>query len=121
MRGRIGHQCSALLTPDEKLEKELRAIGESSGDYLWPLPMWEEYTDDVKGSVGDVLNASRKREAGTIDGGMFLYQFAKKFPLWAHIDIASTMTGAPDQLLAKGSSGTAVRLLVELARTWKVR
>ncbi|MBI4268202.1 leucyl aminopeptidase family protein [Candidatus Uhrbacteria bacterium] len=112
----LGHHASALLTPYEKIEKNLRAAGERSGDYLWPLPMWEEYETDVRGAVGDVLNASRKREAGTIDGGMFLWQFAKKFAAWAHIDIASTMTTAPDQFLAKGASGTAVRLLVEIAR-----
>lgn len=115
----LGRHASALLTPNEKLEHDLRAIGEASGDYLWPLPMWEEYEQDVKGAIGDVLNAGRKREAGTIDGGMFLYQFAKKFLLWAHIDIASTMTTSPDQLLSKGASGTSVRFLVEIARTWK--
>ncbi|MDO8489936.1 MAG: leucyl aminopeptidase [bacterium] len=115
----LGHQASAILSPDEKLEGRLRVIGEESGDYVWPLPMWEEYEADVKGTIGDVINASKKREAGTIDGAMFLYQFAKKFPLWAHMDIASTMTTYPDQLLAKGASGTSVRFLIALARNWK--
>lgn len=112
----LGHHASALLTPDEAFAKHLQLVAEQSGDYLWPLPMWEEYEQDIRGAVGDILNAGKNREAGTINGGMFLYQFAKKFPKWAHIDIASTMTTSTDQVLAKGASGSGVRLLIELAR-----
>ncbi len=112
----LGHHASGLFTRDEAFGKLVSDAGEGSGDYLWPLPMWDEYEDDVRGETGDVLNSSRNREAGATNGAMFLYQFAKKFPRWAHIDIASTMTTSRDQFLGKGASGTGVRLLVELAR-----
>ncbi len=90
--------------------------GNHSGDYLWRLPLWEEYESHIKGYTGDVINTGRYREAGTIQGAAFLYQFAKKFPAWAHIDIASTMAGKEDQSLSRGASGVGTRLLVQVAR-----
>lgn len=112
----LGKHAIGLLTPHDTFAQLLSDIGEKSGDYVWRLPLWEEYEVDVKGVVGDIINASKEREAGTINGGMFLYQFAKKFPAWAHLDIASTMTGGDGLNLAKGASGTGVRLLVDIAR-----
>ncbi|MEK7102935.1 MAG: leucyl aminopeptidase family protein [Patescibacteria group bacterium] len=114
----LGSHAAAVLSPNEEFAKEVCNIGEKSGDYMWPLPMWEEYEGDVKGVFGDVANAERaRRQAGTINGGMFLYQFAKSFTKWAHIDIAPTMTTVDGQFLSKGASGTGVRFLVELARS----
>ncbi len=115
----LGHYVSALLSPQPSVVKFMRECGNASGDYLWELPLWEEYESHVKGYAGDVLNTGRYREAGTIQGAAFLYQFAKKFPAWAHIDIASTMTGKDDIFLARGASGSGTRLLVEVARRFK--
>lgn len=112
----LGHYCSALLTPQDNVADFLMKCGDNSGDYLWRLPLWEEYESHIKGYTGDVVNTGRYREAGTIQGAAFLYQFAKKFPAWAHIDIASTMTGRDDQNLSRGASGVGTRLLVEVAR-----
>ncbi|MBI4239860.1 leucyl aminopeptidase [Candidatus Uhrbacteria bacterium] len=111
----LGHHALAVLSPNDLFAKTICETGEVSGDYAWQLPLWNEYESDIRGTVGDVLNASKSREAGTINGAMFLYQFAKSFKHWAHLDIASTMTTASDQHLSKGASGTGVRLLVELA------
>ncbi len=113
----LGRHASAILSPQEKLIPHLKRAGEESGDHVWELPMWEEYEADVKGQVGDILNAGKNREAGTINAAMFLWQFTKKFSHWAHCDIASTMTTSPDQFLSKGSSGSGTRFLIEVARS----
>lgn len=120
----LGQHASAILTKDEKLQKFLMEIGEEVGDYVWPLPLWDEYEEYVKGNLGDVANipaSGNTRHAGVINGAMFLYQFAKDpstssgqaYP-WVHIDMASRMTTAPSDILAKGSSGDPVRLLAKL-------
>lgn len=113
----LGERASAILTKDEKFSDVLRELGEESGDYVWPLPLWDEYEEEVKGNIGDVCNIRNRantREGGTILGGMFIYQFAKKFPLWAHIDIAPRMVSVYDEFLAQGAAGTPVRLLIKL-------
>lgn len=53
-------------------------------------------------------------------GAHFIGHFIDPAMPWAHIDMAGTMrTSSPQPLTPKGSTGYGVRLLDELARTWK--
>jgi len=113
----LGAQAAGLFTPDDKIANELLTAGEISGDYLWRLPLWEEYEDEVKGTFGDVQNLGKSRYGGAITAAMFLYQFAKKYP-WVHIDIAGTMKAVDGQGLAKGATGAGTRVLIELAKNY---
>jgi leucyl aminopeptidase len=114
----LGLQASAVMTNDQKLEDTLRELGEKSGEYVWPLPLWEEYEDMVKGGFGDIPNiqaTGNSRYGGVIAGGMFLREFAKELGCpWAHLDIAPRMTAAPNEFLAKGAAGSPVRLFLAL-------
>ena len=113
----LGERASAILTKNEKLSATLCGFGEESGDYIWPLPLWDEYEEEIKGINGDICNLRNRgetRAGGTILGAMFIYQFAKKFPLWAHIDMGSRMLPVYDEFLSRGAAGTPVRLLVKL-------
>jgi leucyl aminopeptidase len=112
----LGQRAAAILSPNEEFSQQLHKLAEESGDLAWPLPLWEEYEEDIKGTFGDVANSSKVRYGGAITGAAFLWQFAKKFKRWAHVDIAPTMTTIDGQFLAKGSAGAGVRLLVAYAR-----
>lgn len=112
----LGQHASAILTPDQNLENLFRKLGEESGDYVWPLPLWEEYEDAVKGNTGDVSNIpanGNTRYGGVINGAMFLYQFAKNYP-WVHVDMAPRMTPAKGDCLARGATGAPIQLLIKL-------
>ena len=119
----LGLHASALLTRDDALAENISDIGESSGDYVWRLPLWDEYEERVKGTFADFKNVpggSTSRHGGAIDGGMFLWQFAKELGCpWAHLDIAPRMTSAPEDELAKGAAGAPVRLLLRFIEQWK--
>ena len=65
-----------------------------------------------------MANIGKTKYGGAITGASFLWYFAKP-ELWAHLDIAPTMTTIEEQFLAKGASGVGVRFLVELAKKWK--
>src|SRR3989344_2187613 len=114
----LGERASAIFTRDEALEKLTRELGEKSGDYVWPLPPWEEYEAEIKGTFGDVANLGKKgRMGGAIAGAVFLLQFTKDYAKdtkWMHIDIAPTMTATDDEFLAKGAKGSPVKLLLAL-------
>jgi len=115
----LGERASAVFTEDDKLAKALEEAGEKTGDYVWRLPMWEEYENEIKGSLGDWTNVHNKdsRYGGAIYGAIFLYQFIKgkagggKTPKWAHIDIAPRMVAMAGENLAVGALGSPVRLL----------
>ncbi len=112
--GALGERASALFTADEKLEMKLRHLGEESGDHVWPLPLWDEYDEEIKGTFGDVANLGRTRYGGAITAAVFLKQFVDQAYPWVHLDIAPRMTTLPDEFLAKGSAGAPVRLLVKV-------
>ena len=109
----LGQRASAIFSTEEDLQKLICELGEESGDYVWPMPLWEEYEEDIKGTFGDVANTGKTRYGGAITAAMFLKQFIGSFP-WVHIDIAPRMTSIEGEHLAKGAAGAPVRLLVKL-------
>jgi leucyl aminopeptidase len=113
----LGNKASGIFSRDEKVIDAIREAGEKSGDYVWPMPLWDEYEKDIKGTFGDWSNTGKTRYGGAITGAMFLYQFAKNYP-WVHIDIASRMTAHDDEFLAKGAAGAPVRLLAKFLETY---
>jgi len=114
----LGTVASAYMTNNEKLIPGLMDLGEESGDYIWPLPLWEEYDEMVKGTFGDVPNISamgNSRYGGVIAGGKFLEVFAKDLNCpWVHLDMAPVMTSRAGDFLAKGAAGAPVRLLLKM-------
>ncbi len=116
----LGQHTSAIMTKDEKLQTKLIEIGEESGDYMWPLPLWDEYKPYVKSARADISNISPSfsKYGGAIEGGIFLSFFAPKNAPWAHIDMAPRMTSVPSDKLAKGATGEPVRMLVKFVEQY---
>jgi len=115
----LGMRCSALFTTDAQTENMIRKAGEESGDYVWPLPLWDEYDEDIAGTFGDIANTGKNKYGGAITAAKFLHAFAKDVDSpWAHIDIAPRMTSIEGDYLAKGAAGAPVRLLVKLLETY---
>ena len=115
----LGQHASAIMTTNDGLQKTLMQLGEESGDYVWPLPLWDEYKDHIKSDRADVANImpNFSKNGGAIEGGIFLSHFAPNCP-WAHIDIAPRMEAIKSDKLAKGSTGEPVRLLVKFIETY---
>jgi leucyl aminopeptidase len=118
----LGLHASGVMTRDDSLAESLLVAAEESGDYAWRLPLWDEYEESIKGTFADVANVSNSpggRYGGAIEGGMFLWQFAKELECsWAHIDMAPRMTSAPGDELAKGAAGAPVRLMLRFIESW---
>src|SRR3989344_4766686 len=115
----LGQRTSAFMTKEKKFEDLFVKLGEESGDYMWPLPLWDEYEEEVRGSRGDVTNTHNKnsRYGGSINGGIFLHEFARGLP-WVHIDIAPRMEAIPSDNLAPGAAGEPVRFLLKLVENF---
>ncbi|MDA8597067.1 leucyl aminopeptidase family protein [Candidatus Pacebacteria bacterium] len=111
----LGQHASAVLSEDNELTATLMEYGEESGDYVWPLPLWDEYKVPLTKTRADVANIQPgfSRMAGTIEGAAFLSFFAPKDVPWCHIDIAPRMESITSDKLAKGSTGEPMRLLVK--------
>ncbi len=111
----LGHHATAVLGNHDGLIRQLIKAGESSGERLWQLPLWDDYAAQLKSEVADIKNIGG-RPAGTITAAAFLKKFAQDYT-WAHLDIASTAwedKGRP--YIAKGGTGVGVRLLIQYLR-----
>ena len=116
----LGQHASAVMSNDEKLLALFQKLGEESGEYVWPFPLWDEYEQYVKGNFADLANIppfGNTRYGGVVNAGMFLYQFVENYP-WVHMDIASRMTAIPSDKLAKGATGEPLRLLFNLLESF---
>lgn len=103
----LGHEASGLMSNDEELAALLIDASEKSMDRTWRLPLWSEYTEQLKSPFADLQNIGQT--AGTVTAGCFLAEFTKGMR-WAHLDIAGVAwTGGKD----KGASGRPVPLLSE--------
>ena len=116
----LGERASAIFTDDHNLSKTFEDVGERTGDYVWRLPMWEEYENEIKGNLGDWTNVHNKdsRYGGATYGAIFLKQFIKGYK-WMHIDIAPRMTSMAGENLASGALGTPVRSLFKFIEEYK--
>ena len=112
----LGRITSAIFgTPDGWVDA-VRQAGATAGDRLWPMPIHEEYFEQLKSEIADMANVGG-RPGGAITAALFLKEFAGGLP-WAHLDIAGTAwVDEPKPYSPKGATGVAVRTLAELAFT----
>ncbi len=112
----LGKITSGLFgTPPEWVDL-VRRVANRAGDRVWPMPTFEEYEEQIKSEIADLVN-SAGRPAGSVTAALFLKAFTGGLP-WAHLDIAGTAwIEEAKPYLPKGPSGVAVRTLAELAFT----
>lgn len=83
----LAGQFAGLFCDDEKMSQNLIETGKRCGEYLWPLPMTEEFDNWLNSRIADMKNVG-KREGDSSQAACFLRRFVKKDVKWAHIDIA---------------------------------
>jgi leucyl aminopeptidase len=106
----LGHVASGLFSNDERLSAQVRAAGDDAWDRVWPMPVWEDYQEQLRSNFADMANIGG-RPGGSITAACFLARFTRKLR-WAHLDIAGTAWKSGRE---KGSTGRPVPLLVRLA------
>ena len=115
----LGNQAAGLFTKNDHLAESLKQAGETSGERLWRMPMFDEYQEDMQSDIADIKNLSDKPYAGSVTAAKFLEFFTSEHPSWAHLDIAGM--GFQPNGFGKGYCATAygVRLLVKWLKTEK--
>jgi leucyl aminopeptidase len=112
----LGKITSGLFGTPDRWVDVVRRVANRAGDRVWPLPLFDEYRDQIKSDIADMMNTGG-RPGGSITAALFLKEFSGGLP-WVHLDIAGTAWAEEARpYLAKGPSGVAVRTLAELAFT----
>jgi leucyl aminopeptidase len=109
----LGVHVSAAFGNDEGLLNEIKQAGERAYERVWPMPLFDEYREQIRSDYADLRNQGSGKGAGTITAALFLREFVENTP-WVHLDIAGTAYGdGKIAYQAKGSTGNPTRLLVE--------
>lgn len=94
------------------IDNFLNDAGEQTAERVWQLPLFEDYSKQIKSDFADIKNVGG-REAGSITGGAFLKEFVGDIP-WVHLDIAGTAwTSTARPYIPKGATGVGIRLLID--------
>jgi leucyl aminopeptidase len=109
----LGKIASGLFGRPDAWRDTVRQVAEAAGDRCWPMPLYDEFFDQIRSEIADMIN-SGGRAGGACTAAIFLKEFTNDLP-WAHMDIAGTAwaeEGKPYQ--PKGPIGVAVRTLAQL-------
>jgi leucyl aminopeptidase len=117
----LGKATSAIFGQPDEWVNVVRDTAQSAGDRCWPMPLYDEYAEQLRSEIADMLNTGG-RPAGACTAAMFLKEFAGGLP-WVHLDVAGTAwCDEAKPWMPKGATGVAVRTLAELpftSETWK--
>ena len=116
----LGGAASGLFARPPEWSEALQAAAARAGERAWPMPLYEEYREQLRSELADMKNIGG-REGGACTAAAFLEAFTGGLP-WAHLDIAGTAwIEKPREDAAAGATGVMVRTLTELAfddRNW---
>jgi leucyl aminopeptidase len=112
----LGTITSGLFGTPAAFVEHVLEIAERAGDRCWPMPMFDEYKDQLRSEIADMMNTGG-RPGGAITAALFLKEFTGNLP-WVHLDIAGTAWAEEKKpFMPKGPTGVGLRTLVELAFT----
>jgi leucyl aminopeptidase len=109
----LGDHAAGVMSNDQALADRLLAAANAAGEQLWQLPLYEEFTDAMRGEITDLKN-SAGREGGAERAAAFIAEFAAGTP-WAHLDIAGPAFNEDRKVppyVPLGGTGYGVRTLL---------
>jgi len=109
----LGLYAAGIFSTNEDYAKQLYTSGIKTYEYVWQMPLWDEYDKLIKSEVADLTNLSG-RLGGAIKAAKFLQHFVDENIPWIHVDIAGP--SSPHDLTnytKKYMTGYGHRLLVD--------
>ena len=111
----LGHRRAGLFTSEEKWRAAFMAAGKRTGEQVWPLPIDEEYRENVLSEIATAKNTSF-REGSACSSASFIKLWAEEIP-FVHLDIAGTAwTTKPPAHLEGGATAFGLRLTLDVLK-----
>ena len=109
----LGDHRTGLFSNNDEWSAHVTVAATCAGEPVWRMPVSDDYKKRIESDIADFKNYGGRPDA--TGAALLLSKFAKDTP-WVHLDIAGTSWyDEPQAYAPKGSSGTGVRTLVELA------
>lgn len=108
----LGDAATGVMTNNQKLADKIIKAGNEAGEKMWQLPLYDEYRQQIKSDIADMINTGSKGKAGAQNGAVLLENFVNNIP-WVHLDIAGpAWAGTENPFGPKGPTGVGVRTLI---------
>jgi leucyl aminopeptidase len=109
----LGDHRTGLFSNNDDWANEVSAAAMRAGEPVWRMPVSDDYKKRIESDIADFKNYGGRPDATS--AALLLSKFAAE-TAWVHLDIAGTSWyDDPQPHAPKGSTGTGVRTLVELA------
>jgi len=122
----LGQINAGLFSNNDETTGKFFSAAWNAGEKFWQMPCTDDYRDQIKSQIADILNSTGSRYGGATTAAMFLKEFVGETPgapgspiPWIHLDIAATTwldEAKPWQ--SKGPSGIAIRTITEWVRSY---
>ena len=110
----MGIEVPSFFCNDDDLAMKLIDLSQKTGDPLWQLPLWENYSSQLSSAHADFKNIGNSMFGGAITAALFLQKFVKDIP-WIHIDLMA-WTRANKFCSYEGGEAMGIRTLFELIK-----
>jgi leucyl aminopeptidase len=111
----LAQEYAGLFSNNDELAERIVAAGQATGERVWRMPLGPEFDKMIESKFADMKNTGG-RHGGSITAAALLQRFVNETP-WAHLDIAGTAMGSPQNEINRSwASGWGVRLLDRLVR-----
>ena len=110
----LTERYSGVFTNRPALNDLLVATGRDCGERVWPFPMDEDFDEELKSEVADVLQCSPENEGDHILAARFLQRFVPATQPWIHLDLSSATRKKGLGQVPAGPTGFGVRFTLNL-------
>lgn len=110
----LTERYSGVLTNRPQLNNLLIETGQSCGERVWPFPMDNDFDEDIKSSVADVLQCAPAGGGDHIQAARFLQRFVPKQSAWVHVDLSAATRKSGLAQVPSEITGFGVRFATSL-------
>ncbi|MEM0160812.1 MAG: leucyl aminopeptidase [Thermoplasmata archaeon] len=112
----LGDNIAGIISNNQDFQQKMIDVSKRTWEKLWPLPLDEEFKEQIKSDVADIKNTGG-RPGGAETAAAFLSNFVGEKP-WIHLDIAGTASTKKNlAIFTKGATGFGTRLLYEYLKS----
>ncbi len=112
----LSNKYIGALSNKNELYKKLIDISSQCGERIWPFPLDDDYEDDLKSDIADILQCRQPTEADHIYATSFLKKFVNPTVAWVHLDLGSAYKAGGLNHVGTDYTGSGVISAVEIIK-----
>jgi leucyl aminopeptidase len=105
----LSNKYIGAMTNRKEYIPNILHVSESSGERCWPFPYDEDFDEDLKSDIADVLQCRQPTEADHIYAFAFLKRFVARNVPWVHLDLGSAYKSGGLAHIGSDYTGSGVR------------